>query len=131
VAALLNAVAKLSQSGSITTIAIIGRTAKEAQELHAALAESGLTTTLIVAGQQEYEGGISVLPVYLAKGLEFDAVLLVDVDAYHYEQSFQDAKLLYVGCTRALHELWLFYTGKPSPLIDQIEGEFIEAKRWR
>jgi DNA helicase-2/ATP-dependent DNA helicase PcrA len=56
----------------------------------------------------------------LTKGLEFDAVLIVDVDPEHYEQSFQDAKLLYVGCTRALHELWLFYTENASPLISNL-----------
>ena len=40
---------------------------------------------VIEADQSKYEGGISVVPVYLAKGLEFDAVLLIDVDEEHYK----------------------------------------------
>ncbi|PNB76412.1 DNA helicase UvrD, partial [Pseudomonas sp. FW305-BF6] len=84
------------------TIAIIGRTEKECALLHDALTEAGLSATFIHSKQRKYEGGISVVPVYLAKGLEFDAVLLMDVDEQHYEVTKQDAKLLYVGCTRAL-----------------------------
>jgi DNA helicase-2/ATP-dependent DNA helicase PcrA len=136
ITALIKSVNKLQEGGSINSIAIVGRTEQECAKLHQALAKQGLTTTLILAGQREYRGGISVLPVYLTKGLEFDAVLIVDVDPLHYEQSFQDAKLLYVGCTRALHELWLFYTENPSPLISNLlyNGEenkgFIVEEKW-
>lgn len=115
--ALLKAVSQLQESGLINTIAIVGRTEQECAILHETLTGRGLTASLIQAGQREYRGGISVLPVYLTKGLEFDAVLIVDADPLHYEQNFQDAKLLYVGCTRALHELWLFYVGEASPLF--------------
>lgn len=103
------------------TIAIIGRTEDECALLHSALLEAGLSTTFIHAKQRKYEGGISVVPVYLAKGLEFDSVLLIDVDEKHYGATKQDAKLLYVGCTRALHELWVLYSGKKSPLIENID----------
>lgn len=61
--------------------------------------------------------GVFVLPLYMAKGLEFDAVLLCDIDKDHYI-SEDDRKLLYIGCTRALHRLSLFYTGEKSPLLD-------------
>lgn len=61
--------------------------------------------------------GVFVLPLYMAKGLEFDAVLLCDTDKDHYF-SEDDRKLLYIGCTRALHRLSLFYTGEKSPLLD-------------
>jgi DNA helicase-2/ATP-dependent DNA helicase PcrA len=136
IAALMKSVHKLQESGSINTIAIVGRTEEECSKLHQALVKQGLTASLILAGQREYRGGISVLPVYLTKGLEFDAVLIVDVDPLHYEQSFQDAKLLYVGCTRALHELWLFYTENASPLISNLlyNGEenkgFVVEEKW-
>jgi len=47
-----------------------------------------------------YKGGTVVIPSYFAKGLEFDAVILVD------ESSREDeSKLNYVMATRALHEL--------------------------
>ena len=48
--------------------------------------------------------GVFVIPVYLSKGLEFDAVLICDVDKEHYH-SQEDKNLLYIACTRALHRL--------------------------
>jgi len=61
--------------------------------------------------------GNFIIPVYMAKGLEFDAVLLVDADDLHYNTE-DDKKLLYVACTRALHRLNLFHTGKPSRFLE-------------
>lgn len=55
------------------------------------------------------------MPVYLSKGLEFDAVLIPDADETAYGSA--DAKLLYVGCTRALHRLKLLYEARLTPLI--------------
>ncbi len=100
-----------------STIAVIGRTEEECKDLHQALAEAGVGASLIESKQTEYSGGISVLPVYLAKGLEFDGVILTDVDERHYGLNVRDAKLLYVGCTRALHRLALVFAGDLSPLI--------------
>lgn len=60
--------------------------------------------------------GIFVIPVYLSKGLEFDAVLVCNADNAHYSTA-DDKRLLYISCTRALHRLSLFYTGEVSPLL--------------
>ncbi|OCT14331.1 DNA helicase UvrD [Paenibacillus pectinilyticus] len=111
------------QGGSSSTIAVVARTEKQAQELHEALTALGIETNLITSKQRVYRGGISVLPIYLTKGLEFDAVILMDVTADHYETTLMDAKLLYVGCTRALHELWLVVTGELSPLVDADQAD--------
>ncbi|MNY41177.1 Helicase IV [compost metagenome] len=111
------------QTGTSSTIAVVARTEKQAQELHEALTNVGIETNLITSKQRVYRGGISVVPVYLTKGLEFDAVILMDVTAEHYEASLMDTKLLYVGCTRALHELWLLVTGEMSPLVSLEQPE--------
>ncbi|MDR4172369.1 DNA helicase UvrD [Bacillus cereus] len=105
------------QNEDVKTIAVIGRTDDECRDIYEKLTNAGLTVNFIEADQSKYEGGISVVPVYLAKGLEFDAVLLIDVDEEHYKNTKHDAKLLYVGCTRSLHDLWIFYSGEVSPLI--------------
>ncbi|WP_103574493.1 HelD family protein, partial [Bacillus thuringiensis] len=105
------------QNADVKTIAVIGRTEDECRHMYEKLIDAGLTVNVIEANQSKYEGGISVVPVYLAKGLEFDAVLLIDVDEEHYKNTKHDAKLLYVGCTRSLHDLWIFHSGKASPLI--------------
>ncbi|MNY41398.1 Helicase IV [compost metagenome] len=82
---------------------------------------------MIDGRKSEYEGGISVLPVYLSKGLEFDAVIVTDVDEDHYGQ--QDAKLLYVGSTRALHELWLLH-GETLPAYVTADDPEIAVTSW-
>ncbi len=60
--------------------------------------------------------GVFIIPVYMSKGLEFDAVLICDTDKENYH-SEDDKKLLYIACTRALHRLNLFCVGEGSPLL--------------
>ncbi|AET62273.1 UvrD/Rep helicase family protein [Paenibacillus terrae HPL-003] len=118
---LLTALQELS-SKEYRTVSVLTRTLKEAVELHEAFTNAGLDVNLIDGGKKQYEGGLSVLPVYLSKGLEFDAVIVADADREHYGELAWDAKLLYVGCTRALHELWLMHDGKlPSYVQKQPE----------
>ncbi|MCS7461060.1 AAA family ATPase [Paenibacillus doosanensis] len=112
------------QSGEVSTVAVLARTEERCEQLHRSLTAEGMQVHLIGAGQQHYEGGLSIVPTFMAKGLEFDAVIIVDADPDHYSAMPQDAKLLYVGCTRALHSLQLWYDGTPSPLIASIQGDF-------
>ena len=53
----------------------------------------------------DYKTGIQILPIEKAKGLEFDTVVLIDVDSERYMDTELDTRLLYVGITRALHHL--------------------------
>lgn len=114
--AIADSVRKL-QEGEVSTLAVIARTDKECRIIHSALEAEGFSPALITADQRSYAGGLSVLPVYLSKGFEFDAVLIVDADEHHYTNNPRDAKLLYVACTRALHRLWLHYSGNSSLLL--------------
>ncbi|MGG1633442.1 HelD family protein [Paenibacillus sp. NRS-1760] len=97
------------------TISVIGRTAIECEEIYNFLIKQGLDASLVQSKQPAYGGGLSVVPVYLSKGLEFDAVLVADASEEAYSEL--DAKLLYVGCTRALHKLKLFYRGRLTSLL--------------
>ncbi|BBI31062.1 HelD family protein [Cohnella abietis] len=108
---------KDNQERGMRTIAIIGRTDEECVRLHEEMVQFGIEANLISEGQAQYRGGITIVPVYLAKGLEFDAVLIADVNERQYALTAQDAKLLYVGCTRALHRLTLLYEGKLTALV--------------
>ncbi len=60
--------------------------------------------------------GTLVLPIFMAKGLEFDAVIVCDADIEHYHTQ-DDKQLLYIASTRALHRLNLFCAGEISPLL--------------
>lgn len=101
--------------GEYETISVIGRTAMECEQIYHHLQGKGLDVSLVQSKQPAYGGGLSVVPVYLSKGLEFDAVLLADAGENAYERL--DAKLLYVGCTRALHKLKLLHRGKLTSLL--------------
>ncbi len=61
--------------------------------------------------------GVEVTEVVQAKGLEFDYVVLVEVNASEYPDTAAARRLLHVGATRAVHQLWVMTTGDPSPLL--------------
>ena len=62
--------------------------------------------TLLAEGtDNNFSTGTMILPIRLVKGLEFDAVILWNLDMVHGPDDPRQAKLLYVAATRALHEL--------------------------
>jgi DNA helicase-2/ATP-dependent DNA helicase PcrA len=101
-------------------IAVITRTVDEARSLHAALTSLGHALALTITDADEYEGGLQVMPAHLTKGLEFDAVIVCNANEENYRDTELDAKLLYVSVTRAMHRLYVFYTGKITSLLAQV-----------
>ena len=100
------------------SIGLICKTERDAVALHNRLSEK-VSMKLIRNGIAADISGVVILPIYLAKGLEFDAVLVLETDRDHYHAE-DDKRLLYIACTRALHRLNLFYTGEISPLLMQV-----------
>ncbi len=97
------------------SIALLTKTRRGAQVAYVRLkGRSGIKLAL-ESGGDELTGAF-VIPVFLSKGLEFDAVLILDADDAHY-QTEDDKKLLYICSTRALHRLSVFAVGKVSGLI--------------
>ena len=64
-----------------------------------------------------FQPGVDVTDVAHVKGLEFDYVVMVDVNEASYPDQHWARHLLHIGVTRAAHQLWLVSTGEPSPLI--------------
>ncbi|MBT2656168.1 UvrD-helicase domain-containing protein [Bacillus sp. ISL-18] len=104
---------KQFKSAGYQTIAVICRTEAESKALFEELKEA-IPLHLIEKGTISYERGINVIPSYLAKGIEFDAVILYDCSRYQKES---ERKLFYTVCTRAMHALHMFATGENSPLM--------------
>lgn len=65
-----------------------------------------------------FTSGVTIIPSYLAKGLEFDTVIVADVDERVYPPDRISARLLYVSLTRASHMLHVCWTGTLTPLLD-------------
>ncbi|HEX3046643.1 MAG TPA: UvrD-helicase domain-containing protein [Bacillota bacterium] len=103
------------QNEQSRSIGIVCKTAGEAQRVYENLADSK-NLTLITRETEVMPRGTVIIPVYLAKGLEFDAVIIPDAGAGKYSRD-TDRQLLYIACTRALHRLVLFYRDDVSPLI--------------
>lgn len=101
------------------TTAIIGKSLASCRRIAQTLAGEGLDTArLITNAETDTLSGIVVIPLHLAKGLEFDVVVLADVDAQTYPADLLHARLLYVGITRAAHQLVVNWVGEMSPLLD-------------
>ncbi len=98
-----------------STIAVICKSAAESIAAYDSL--SGIEEIkLVKSGSIEYEQGVVVIPAYLAKGIEFDAVIIYDAAAEVYgDESLR--RLFYTACTRAMHHLQLYSVGEPSPFL--------------
>ena len=94
------------------SIAIICKEEGESNFLHKKLSKLGLDIPVITEKNEEYNGGLCIIPSYLSKGLEFDAVILYNANNINYTDSYIDSKLLYVAMTRAMHELYINYNGE-------------------
>lgn len=103
------------------TIAVITKTADEAQQAHEPL-QTALPIRLIGTETISYEPGVLVIPAYLAKGVEFDAVLIYDASRERYSHE-SERKLFYTACTRAMHELDLFFIGDKSPFLSSVSSD--------
>ena len=97
------------------SVGLVCKSYKNACALYKAL-KSSIDVSLIKNESISDLRGVFIIPVYLSKGLEFDAVLICDADAENYEGD-ADRQFLYVACTRALHRLNLFCCGEPSRLL--------------
>lgn len=102
------------------TTAIITKTLAEAQEVAKVLKERKIKATLIGSANQRLVPGTLVMPSYLAKGLEFDAVIAWNVSRDNYHQ-LDETQLLYTITSRAMYKLDSIYTGEKSPLFDDLD----------
>ncbi|MGG4107416.1 ATP-binding domain-containing protein [Paenibacillus lautus] len=85
------------------SIAVITKTAAESRAAFESLRMQGSEALqLITKETATFEKGAMVIPVYLAKGVEFDAVLIYEASSQAYCRE-NDRKLLYTACTRAMH----------------------------
>ncbi len=85
------------------SLAIITKDDKDALYIYNQIKEK-YKVTLIDKNSKEFSKKFIVIPSYLAKGLEFDSVIVFNKSKYNYEDRF----LLYVASTRAQHELVIY-----------------------
>ncbi|MEN8907701.1 MAG: RNA polymerase recycling motor HelD [Clostridiales bacterium] len=99
-------------------IAIICKTLEECEKFYILLKNYFDNIYILTGKEEEYFGGIVIIPVYLAKGLEFDIVFIsnANFDVYRPDENLE-IKLLYVAITRAMHELYIYYNDNLTNLL--------------
>ena len=102
------------QNGGNHSLGIICKTLRQATQVHQALQASG--AQLLTADSITFREGVIITTAHLAKGLEFDEVIVPFATARTYHTAV-DKGMLYVACTRAMHRLTLTYAGEATALL--------------
>ncbi|ESU50757.1 hypothetical protein P376_1270 [Streptomyces sp. HCCB10043] len=98
------------------SLGIICKTVAQAEQLHRTLAAEGIDLAFLDYESTEFSAGAVITSAHIAKGLEFDTVIVPHVDDTNYATEM-DKGMLYIACTRAMHELHLTHVGPPSRFL--------------
>lgn len=101
------------------SIAVICKNTYQAKTVFSDL-KAHIDLSLVIDEDDTFHQGIVVIPSYLAKGLEFDAVLVINADIINYSLE-EERYILYTICTRTLHHLSLFYFGHISSFLSGMD----------
>ena len=107
----------LEQLERYASVAVIVNSDEEALAVKAYL-QRYREAQMILSPEDALKERLVIIPLFLAKGLEFDAVILFGcIQANEENPHFR--RKVYLGCTRALHELYFVErSGLPDTLRD-------------
>ncbi|KOY75383.1 putative helicase IV [Apilactobacillus kunkeei] len=108
------------------TVAIVTKNLTEAKQLHQHTYNQ-LNPTLLADTDRSLPKGVVIMPIYLAKGLEFDSVIAWNVSKDNYPND-DYVGTLYTISTRAMHHLTLISNGTVSPIIANANLPINEVK---
>ena len=92
-----------------TSLGIICKTESQAKKLVQKLQIYANDISLLSNQSSAYVRGIIITSAHMAKGLEFDEVIIPQTDDKNYHSNI-DKSMLYVAATRAMHKLTLTYS---------------------
>lgn len=93
-----------------------------------ALDNAQIKAEYISAASTRFSDGIIVTTAQLAKGLEFDRVIVPFVNKSNYKDEI-DRSMLYIACTRAMQDLIIIHSDQPSNFIKKNGFEVIPPKQ--
>ena len=115
----ISAIADLISTFKISphkSLGIICRTEPQAEELADKLKSYADDIYFLSSRSSAFIQGIVVTSAHMAKGLEFDEVIVPQANRKNYNSEI-DRGMLYVAITRAMHRLTLTYSGTKSDFI--------------
>lgn len=120
VAFLSDALRNLMAREPTASCCVIARHPEQADAYFSGLARAEIPALRRVKRDEfSFQPGIDITDVTQVKGLEFDYVVMVEVNASSYPDVHWARHLMHIGVTRAAHQLWLVSTTEPSPLVPQ------------
>lgn len=118
VAFLADALKELARAEPEANVALISRFPQQADVYFDGLSRAEVPNVRRVRKQDfTWEAGFDVTDIRQTKGLEFDEVILLETNASSFPVSDQARHALYVGATRAAHQLWCVSSETPSKLV--------------
>jgi hypothetical protein len=112
-----------AEARRLRDIVVIGRQWWPLEKLRGLLVDAGIPAVLTKERRREekQDDAVTLTTLHSSKGLEFPVVLLLTLQLLdaREEQFAEEIRLLYVGMTRATHELHLSASG-PNPIVDSI-----------
>ena len=115
--AILEIIAGFERSG-YQSLSIICKTQALVDALYNQLCQKDVNLAKLDNYTESYQNGIIVLTAHMAKGLEFDQVIVPFCDAETYHSDI-DRQMMYIACTRAMHKLDLTCAGQLSGFLSQ------------
>ena len=100
------------------TMGIICKTQKQAQKLYEAIEHFSTHICMITEESAAFSSGIIITTAHLAKGLEFDEVIVPMTTSENYNNEM-DRSMLFIACTRAMHKLSITASKEMSKFIPQ------------
>lgn len=118
VAFLADALRDLAVTEPEANVALLARFPQQAEIYYEGLVRAEVPNVRRVRRQDfTWERGFDVTDVRQTKGLEFDEVILLETTQSSYPETPQARQALYVGATRAAHQLWCTASEAPSKLV--------------
>jgi len=98
------------------TVGVICKTMGEALRLYTEFKRANVDANLIRPENMGFAEGISISAAHVVKGLEFDAIVIANANSEIYKTPI-DRQSLYVGVTRALHEVVVVFDGTKTEFL--------------
>jgi DNA helicase II / ATP-dependent DNA helicase PcrA len=119
---------KSLQKNGFKKIAVVHKDLRKSVSLHERLVKQFSSIQLVTNSNQTVNKDVIIIPSFLTKGLEFDAVIIPNASERNYGENELDAKLLFVSITRAQHYVKLFYHQELTTLLNGIEIPKVERE---
>jgi DNA helicase IV len=116
IVAITEALSTLLDNERLASVAIICETEESARHFYDSL-RGTCDVRLVIDGEFSFKPGIDITDVAQVKGLEFDYVILPDVNIASYPDTPVARRSLHIAVTRAVHQLWVLSVGHPSEIL--------------